>query len=406
MKTRVFEVEERTASRYFKRLEEFLGPDDIDQKISQIERELQIETGLYKQYWVLPKRSWWLGLRDAKYLIHQGRTFRRAITPIMMPALQTAVKLSYMHSSIPEWKRKEFRSRILTDNILAPVLFEIDCAAHFFMSGYDIRWFEIPQEKGIRTPEFIAIGDQTEIEVECKAKKADSGRRIERATFYRLADTLIPVIQKKGLCGDIFLTIPARLPHTISWQTEAAKVLGEQIKPGVTIITLPEGEQFRCELKPTNGSEILIQDLQKRISENSTPYSHYALYSNRNNNILIDPIIFKLESEKKDAFLDDVLESLRDAEGQFTGKRAAIISCMVPEIDSFEGLQTNSAIQVMTYTFFERYARPFINAVSYVSDAKREVQDNVILSDMPSLSFRSHKFDEKFGPPPPIYGKK
>jgi hypothetical protein len=405
MKTRIFEVQDSTASKYFKRLEEFLGSAHIDQRLSKIDLELRTETGLYLQNWVFPKLAWWLGFRAARDLIHRGVTLRRAITPLMMHSLQTAVKLSYLHSSTPEWKRGEFQSRILGDNILDPVLFEIDCAAHFFMSGYDIRWFEIPIEKGIRTPEFVAKNGDYEIEVECKTKKADSGRRIERALFYRVADHLIPVIQEKGLCGEVFLTLPARLPSTASWRTEAAKALGEQIKRGVTIVTLPEGEQFRCELKPMEGLEILIQDLQKKISENSTPYSHHAIFGNRKNNNIIDPVIFRLESVKKDAFLEDVLDSLRDAEGQFTGKRAAIISCMVPEIDSFEGLQADSAIQVMTTVFFEKYARSCINAVSYVSNAQREIQGPIILSDMPSLSFQSHKYDQKFGPQPPIYGE-
>ena len=76
---------------------------------------------------------------------------------------------------------------------------------------------------------------------------------------------------------------------------------------------------------------------------------------------------------------------------------------MIPEIDSFEGLQSDSAIQSMTYHFFEEYSRECVNAVSYVSDIIREEESGVINSDMPSLTFRNHKYNEKFGPDIPVY---
>jgi len=403
MKRRALDVHDYSAGKYFSRLEELLGSDEIESRLARIEHEIRVESGIYLREWVVPKRAWWLGFRDARAIFHAGGSFRRAITPIMERPLQTAVKLSILHSNMPERKRREFASRILGDDILTPTLFEIDCAAHFHALGYDIEWFEVA-ENGVRSPEFIAKQDGVQIEVECKAKMADSGRRVERAAFYRTVDELIPVISQKALCGAILLTFPRRFPTRPAWRSEAARALEQQLAGGRTTISLSSGERFECDLRPMDGSEVSAQAIADQMAANANPYAHFAISGTPSRNAIRDPLIFRLESEKKDAFLQNVLDSLRTAEAQFTGTRAAIINCMIPEVDSFEGLQADSAIQKMTYFFFDRYARPFVNAVSYVGEMKREAQGMVILSDMPSLTFRNHKYDTAFGPEMPVYG--
>ena len=404
MKKRSLDVHDYSAGKFFGRLEDFLGAAEIDRRLARIDVELRSETGLYLREWVMPKRAWWLGFREARAIMRRNGSFRRAITPIMERPLQTAAKVSMLHSSMPDWKQHEFRSRILADDVLDPTLFEIDCATHFHVLGYDIEWFELPKVEGVRSPEFIATGNGVQIEVECKAKQADSGRRVERASFYRALDELVPVVHSKGLCGTIILIVPARFPTRASWREEARNALDQQLTDGHTIIALPGGEKFECELRPADGSNVLIQDLATQMAAAEHPYSHFAVTGIRTPHSVIDPLIFRLESAKKDTFLQNVLESLRSAQGQFTGERAALINCMLPEIDSFEGLQADSAVQKMTYLFFDQYARPCINAVTYVSEARREVQGLVISSDMPSLTFRNHKYEPRFGPDVAVYG--
>ncbi|MDZ7845248.1 MAG: hypothetical protein U5K99_10660 [Anaerolineales bacterium] len=295
-------------------------------------------------------------------------------------------------------KRSEYRSRILSDDILEPTLFEIDCAAHFFQLGYEIDWFESKSDEHIRTPEFIAKKDDMEIEVECKTKKADAGRRIERRYFYRIVDCLFPIIDKKKLSGFLTITVPSRVPSNSSWYKETKRITNDEINVGEGSIGLPESIILQFNLKEANGKKVGINELGKFHDYNDHPYAHYALKGENENGFIVDPIALKMTSKKTDLFLDNVLDSLRDAEGQFTIKRASIISCMLPEVDDFYGLQNNSAIQKMTYYFFEKYAGEYINAVSYASDPLREVNGLVVTADRPSLSFRNHKYNEEFGP--------
>jgi hypothetical protein len=403
MKRRSLEINIYRAGQYFRRLIKFLGPEGINQRLSKIEKQIQSASGIYLRNWVIPRAAWWLGLKEARAIIQRNGSFRRATTILMERPLQTAVKLSVLHRTLTASKRNEFRSRILADDILEPTLFEIDTAAHLWQLRYDIEWFENRSDSGERTPEFIARRKGFEFEVECKSKKADAGRRVERATFFRFVDLIFPIIEKKGLSGIIILEVPSRLPRQTKWFQEAQQAVEDRFESGSGSVVLSGDEQFFFDLHIADGSVVHLKKLASMVDPVANTYSHFAFMGQRRNDVISNPIVFRLDSKKRDAFLDNVMESLRNAQQQFTGTRSALISCLIPEIDSFEGLQSDSAIERMTKHYFEEYSKEFINAVSYVSEMNRVDEGGVIVSDMPSLTFRNHKYNEKFGPDIPVY---
>jgi len=404
MEGQSIEIHDYSAGKYFRRLEAFLGSEGIEQRLASIELELHTEQGMYLREWVYPRLAWWLGFRDARGIMARGGSFRRAVQPLMELPLMTAAELSLLHSSMPEWKSREFASRLLTDDILDPTLFEIHCAAHFASRGYKIQWFESQSKGGRRTPEFIAKKGEIEVEVECKAKKADAGRRMERASFYRTVDQLIPVLRDMELAGRVYITVPARLSTSIQWRDGLARTLRKHISLGSGATVMTGGEHINWSLQPANGSVVSIRELTSQVIAEKGPYAHVAIFGAKVDDHVKDPVTFRLESAKKDAFLDSVLDSLRDAEAQFTGGRTAIIFCFLPEIASFEGLQFDSAVNKMTDLFFDKYARKCINAVCYVSEAKREVGEGVVQAYFPAVTFRNPNYDSHYGENIPVYG--
>jgi hypothetical protein len=349
------------------------------------------------------EKAWWLGFHNAREMMRMGSSFRRAITPIMRSPLRTAWMLSILHSNIPEWKHREFAARILKEDILTPTLLEIEIAAHFHTFGYHIEWFENPMEEGVRSPEFIAERDSVQIEVECKAKMVDSGRRVERKSFYRTIDDLLPIINNNDLCGAILLTFPNKFPTQPSWRSQAVYAFEQQLSPGKKTISLESGERFICDLHTMDGSEVSVEKIAFQMAANVNPFAHFAVSGIPSSNAIRDPLIFRLESEKKDAFLESVLDSLRSAENQFTGTRAAIICCMIPEIISFEGLRVDSAIHDKTIEFFDKYSRNCVNAITYIGEERQNPHGSVMISEISAITFRNHKYDTGFGPDIPVF---
>lgn len=218
--TKTLEIHDSQAGQLFKRLETYLGIEAIDKRISQIQRELQIEKGIYRDYWVLPNRAWWLGFQEARDLLRSGKSLRGNLKNRMLRPCRTAAEINLLFSSMREDKRNELRSRILHANNLNPVLFEINAAAQFKLDGYSIEWSDTSSPSAATAPEFIAISSDREIEVECKTKRADAGRRIERPRFYRLSNSIIEKMRKSNLMGKISITTSGRLPSSNKWKNQ------------------------------------------------------------------------------------------------------------------------------------------------------------------------------------------
>jgi hypothetical protein len=57
------------AGAYFERLEKFLGTPEIDRRLTKINHQLASSSGLYLNYWVLPRTAWWRGFEEAREVI-------------------------------------------------------------------------------------------------------------------------------------------------------------------------------------------------------------------------------------------------------------------------------------------------------------------------------------------------
>jgi hypothetical protein len=113
---RKIEATDREIDKYLNKLEKFLGVHNVEKRIKQIERAVEIETGfIYRQYWLYPQSEWWLGLRDLRRLRSSGKVFHapNRVTTQMRNCLNTAVKLAHLYRDMPQSTRDEFKQRLL-----------------------------------------------------------------------------------------------------------------------------------------------------------------------------------------------------------------------------------------------------------------------------------------------------
>src|SRR5262249_14851583 len=120
---RPISLSSRDAGKYLRKLEEFLGSQNIKRRIQEVEHILEIEPGkIYRRYWLYPQLGWWLGLRDVLQIRASGKVIRDdRISSRMRNTLGTAVKIAHLYSSMPESKRNEFKQRLLGQEYLTPV---------------------------------------------------------------------------------------------------------------------------------------------------------------------------------------------------------------------------------------------------------------------------------------------
>jgi hypothetical protein len=109
-------------------LEHLFGANEIERKLKRVDHAVKRANALVTAYYgAPPKISFWLGLRKARQALA-----RRALVSIadddVRRTLDLAATLHVLRGTLPEWKRAELKSQLLSENALEPVLLEIKTA--------------------------------------------------------------------------------------------------------------------------------------------------------------------------------------------------------------------------------------------------------------------------------------
>jgi hypothetical protein len=399
------EMNTREARRYIQRLMSFLGTAGVESQLRGIDDEFQKEkpNPHYRRHWLEPRRAWWLRLKEALQLDRDGLSLRHRVSPNIEVLLHSARKLSMLLPTMPTWKREEYRSRLLGDPDPTPVLFELDVAAHYAIEGHRIEWVESGEKDGRRTPEFVAVGPSAEIEIECRAKSVNAGRKVWREHFYRLFDEIDEPLVRADVSGWVDITTPDKMPARLEWRTE---VLATVLNRGVWAAgsaTLADGTHIGVALRSGDPVQLRARDLQAEAQRllDEVAFAHVAVVAPSREGEPTNPVFIRARSETPDRILRTIFDDLRSKKDQFTGERAAILCCQIPEIESFETLTTGTLAN-MTLDFFQRHAGSHIAGVVYSSDpqmVEERLQGGTARSrEAPSLNFANPDYDDaRFG---------
>lgn len=372
-RARDIEINTREARRIVQRLVEFLGTSAVNSQLHRIDAEFQTEkpNPHYRKYWLEPRRAWWLGLQEALRLDRDGLSLRHRISPTIEVLLHSARKLSLLLPGMPPWKRDEYRSRLLGDPDPTAVLFELDVAAHYVLDGDRIEWVESGHTEGRRTPEFVAAGRSGDIEIECRAKSINAGRKVWRENFYRLFDEIDGPLVEAGASGWIDIVTADKMPGKPDWRNEVRRAVLDESAWASGGKRLTDGTYVGLALRAGGDVRLRPQDLQAEAQRllHEVPFPHVAVIAPAPDGKPVNPVFVRARSETPDRILRPIFDDLRSKKDQFTGHRAAILCCHVPEVESFESLRTGKLAN-MTLDFFLRHAGPHIAGVVYSSDSK------------------------------------
>jgi hypothetical protein len=380
----------------------FLGEQQVDNKIRRTHQILSMESGAYLEYWVKPNASFWLGLEVCRTLIREYGTLAGLLTKDLYFPVEFAAELRELSKSMPEKRQKDFRSRILKSDSLAPVFLEIGAAAHYFQLGYDIEWPLPTIGQGNRSPEFVASASGMSFEVECKSQAPDSGRMIVRPHFYRIVDKIHHLLSSVGLAGKVLISVPIRLPISDIWKRELLNAIKSAANTQQNVIALSDSTLVEMSLLPVENFIVPMTEVFREAARMQEPHSHVAIAGTRVGDFIHAPVILKVKSISPDQVLSSYIKDLRDANRQLSGTKAGIIMCFIPEIQSFRGLESGSALHNMTGKFFQQHAQPSVYAVSYVSDAILARDEISVTRNGPALVFYNPNYDKEFGENMPI----
>jgi len=305
-------------------------------------------------------------------LKRNGQSVWKHLTPDLMQACGHAKAINGILRQATPTAVQKIKSMVLDDETVRSFLFELALAINFFRLGYDVQFIDL-EDKGNYD---LLVSDGTrELEIECKTKSADAGRKITRSNFYLLCDVLVARLAASKQQIALLLKSNGRL----SGRQEFFERLAEEIKRCLN--TGDENGQLESvEFRIVNLPETLRirNDHEARVALAPywSPSAHYFVFSNS------FTLIVGCESTEADRVLKAISEELKDGADQLSKTRPALMACFLEEIDddAWSQLISNSGLANMSYAFLASSDRTHINFVAYSSDRTTPKQEGAIIN--------------------------
>ena len=375
------EIHDKEAEREFRRFFRWTGEQTWRNKIDKLENAPRFsEADGYRQY-LRQRNPLTVSIDHYFKLTREGKRIAKSLDDFDKRVCGYVKLLNCLaHGALPAVLNR-LKGSILDDESVKGFLFELDLAIHFFRLGYDVRFADL---EGIGQYDLLVSDGGTELEVECKRKSIDAGRKIKKGDFYLLADIVFAELEQSKQRFAILVTSEGRMGAEQGLYRSLAATVKELLKSEagsaqignlkVKVKPLPEGPPIKSD------AEALAT-----LAQFGSSFSYSAVFSSPDTTIAI-----RCESAEPNKVLEAIYDDLKKGASQFSGTRPALLGCLIEEIEDegWKTLQSGTGLQAVAARLLENPSRRHINLLAFSSDctpAKRE--GNILSFSAPHLDF-------------------
>jgi hypothetical protein len=303
-------------------------------------------------------------------------------------AMSFAFALTEMHRRLPREAQIKLQQCLYGclkgENSLAPIVHEMTVAVHLMNRGWDVEFYDL--EKG--GFDYIARNGAKEIEIECKRVGTDTGRKIHRSDFYRMASPLFPTLGEfahRRVADIVHLRVEDRLPS----RDEDLARLRSAVQTAMETATPTNGDTFTVDIRRVGlshprdvGVDVMQQEVQHHVG---TPHVHLAFAGQG-----AEFAVLAVTSEKPDRVLRTTYRQLKDAASQFSLQRPAVIWTYIEDIEPqvWRSLVDDTGLQRMSYKYMAGETRQHVFSMAYSSAGELIPHgDGVLLHRGPVLNY-------------------
>ena len=193
--------------------------------------------------------------------------------------------------------------------------------------------------------DYLAVKDDTKVEIECKFVTADIGRQIHRKRLYQFGEYVTPKLNSAlvRVSGGIFVHV--RIPGRLHGHEKQHSAISDHI---LRAIENPDAQLVSEEITVSVSTFDLESSPFHRLAPEDLRQKHIDQFmsssfgiSNKNMLILFRPrrhaLIVALQSHKEDKVLTGIHKQLKDsAAKQFSGTLPAMICCHLADLSEAE----------------------------------------------------------------------
>lgn len=344
----------------------FLGPSSVDRALARYQRALELSGPVVSKYSLRHRHPWWTAFGTYFQLKRSAKSIKRNLTPELKILAGDAKRIATLRKYMPLSVQEKYKRDLIDVDRARDYLFEIHIAWHFHLQGNDLQWYD---DDGQKHPEFLVKTPNFDFNVECKRISVDISRQVNREDFHRLAQELLPEIEKQGYVGNIDINLAGRL-ESRQINNLALDILG-LIRSGRSKreFTIPLGQ---VSFNPTekNGQVVNVVEQYEHLRMSLPDQTHAIIFSSRTRGDFgADPIRLTVKSNKPDTVLDGIFQKLRKAaKNQLDTSMPGVIVCFLEDVHDLRDLRSDSGLQLMTSALFDKKTFSHIAAVGYSSE--------------------------------------
>lgn len=342
--------------RWFKRASQL----DVDRRKSPFREKIVLD-----YHWLEIAISY-----QAEVLAKNGRLLPELMDELILAALNFTASTVETHSRLSTKGRVALEGRLRdglkADTGYASLYFELDLAQRLMGGGYDVEFVDM---EGAAHFDLLFSQGAFVAEVECKSLSADAGRQIHRKDFYRFMESIAPAmgahveLRRKEV---LMITLRTRLFPNTSDQVELHRATISMLRDRAPDVL--EGVNFKLErwpfskvlaISPAHGSKAFDNACRAAFGQDS----HVAGAMTEDGGCLV-----VMRSERKDDTSKPMLEAMRKAASQFSGRRPSFIAIQEHGIKAEDLMlpRLHRQAAILSDALFGHYGAAHVNAV-YVS---------------------------------------
>ena len=248
-----------------------------------------------------------------------------------------------------------------------PFAYEISIATHLMQKGWDVEFVDY---SGAARFDFLARQDTVEVEIECKTTSNDTGRKIYRQEVNCLADLLLPMrelLADRQGCHCILVTVPDRLAKSNDELYAITSCVEAAVKSVGSVSTVSARAEYTFETletwpEPDRDLDAAIAFFEGRFGRQN---AHLVFHERRGFSI----VAIMVTSAKGDGVIDTISQQAKEAAGQCSGTRPAMIALHLVDQLSRDDLQsmlrTSKGLHTITHAVFQNENRLHADSIAF-----------------------------------------
>ncbi len=343
-----------------------IGKDRWKRSIEKYEAQVRSSSVIFYKDYLLHRNPLLEPVMEFNNLIAKKKSVRKHNTDSLMKLLSIAFIINRVYDYVNTKGKRKIKGILSTDDI-SSLLFEMQVVTHYLMNGYEVIFNDIEDinENGY-SYDLLVRSDREELEVECKRKDINSGRKIKSDSFSRFADAILRDLHVFPEDCFISVSIEGDFTSNVDKIRDIAELIRGKVIDMQSEFTLEGGISVTLKALPRTIEGISDEEF-KIFIQNEHLEAAYLTASREGSRA----VVLQVESETANRKLQSIYDSLKTASKQLTGKRPAMIACYIEGVvgnDEWSILRNESGLRNMTYKFFESKNRSHIKKVIYSGD--------------------------------------